>query len=42
MEFLLHDLVEQAVTYQRVTFDAEGTRTWPPRLGGTAGRASWI
>ncbi|HZO64057.1 MAG TPA: class I SAM-dependent methyltransferase [Kribbellaceae bacterium] len=32
MEFLLHDPVEQAVTYQRVTFDAEGTKLRPLRL----------
>jgi SAM-dependent methyltransferase len=32
MEFLLHDPVEQAVTYQRVTFDAEGTTMRPLRL----------
>lgn len=32
MEFLLHDPVEQAVTYQRVTFDAQGTTLRPLRL----------
>lgn len=32
MEFLLHDPVEQAVTYQRVTFGAEGTTLRPLRL----------
>jgi len=32
MEFLLHDPVEQAVTYQRVTFDAKGTTLNPLRL----------
>ena len=32
MEFLLHDPVEQAVTYQRVTFDARGTTLRPLRL----------
>lgn len=32
MEFLLHDPVEQAVTYQRVTFDAQGTALRPLRL----------
>ncbi|THA25718.1 class I SAM-dependent methyltransferase [Streptomyces sp. RKND-216] len=32
MEFLLHDPVEQAVTFQRVTFDAQGTTLRPLRL----------
>lgn len=32
MEFLLHDPVEQAVTYQRVTFDEHGTTLRPLRL----------
>jgi SAM-dependent methyltransferase len=32
MEFLLHDPVEQAVTYQRVTFAAGGTTLRPLRL----------
>ncbi|MCZ7413703.1 MULTISPECIES: class I SAM-dependent DNA methyltransferase [unclassified Streptomyces] len=32
MEFLLHDPVGQTVTYQRVTFDAEGTTLRPLRL----------
>jgi len=32
MEFLLHDPVEQAITYQRVTFDAQGTTLRPLRL----------
>lgn len=32
MEFLLHDPVEQAVTYQRVTFDSQGTTLRPLRL----------
>ena len=32
MEFLLHDPVEQAITYQRVTFDAQGTTMRPLRL----------
>jgi SAM-dependent methyltransferase len=32
MEFLLHDPVEQAVTHQRVTFDAQGTKLRPLRL----------
>ncbi|WP_141308228.1 class I SAM-dependent DNA methyltransferase [Streptomyces spinoverrucosus] len=32
MEFLLHDPVEQAITYQRVTFDAKGTTLRPLRL----------
>ncbi|WP_242578839.1 hypothetical protein [Streptomyces sp. MST-110588] len=32
MEFLLHDPVEQAVTYQRVAFDAKGTTLRPLRL----------
>ncbi|ONK09764.1 class I SAM-dependent methyltransferase [Streptomyces sp. MP131-18] len=32
MEFLLHDPVEQAVTYQRVAFDAQGTTLRPLRL----------
>ncbi|MFF4833059.1 class I SAM-dependent DNA methyltransferase [Streptomyces sp. NPDC001315] len=32
MEFLRHDPVEQAVTYQRVTFDAGGTTLRPLRL----------
>ncbi|EDY47267.1 class I SAM-dependent DNA methyltransferase [Streptomyces clavuligerus] len=32
MEFLLHDPVEQAVTFQRVTFDAKGTTLRPLRL----------
>jgi hypothetical protein len=40
MEFLTDDLVAQAVTYQRVTFDARA-----PRCGryvcATAGRANW-
>jgi hypothetical protein len=31
MEFLTDDPVAQAVTYQRVTFDA-----WAPRCGATA------
>ncbi|GAA0699014.1 hypothetical protein GCM10010193_62330 [Kitasatospora atroaurantiaca] len=39
MEFLLHDPVEQAVTYQCVTFDAKGTtlRARPPQLTPGAG-----
>jgi len=32
MEFRLHDPVEQTVTYQRVTFDAQGTTLRPLRL----------
>jgi SAM-dependent methyltransferase len=32
MEFLLHDPVEQAITYQRVTFDGEGTTLRPLRM----------
>jgi SAM-dependent methyltransferase len=32
MEYLLHDPVEQAVTYQRVTFDAQSTTLRPLRL----------
>ncbi|MEU5209999.1 class I SAM-dependent methyltransferase [Streptomyces sp. NPDC020742] len=32
MEFLLHDPVEQAVTYQRVTFGPQGTSLRPLRL----------
>ena len=32
MEFVLHDPVEQAITYQRVTFDARGTVLRPLRL----------
>ncbi|NLU74052.1 class I SAM-dependent methyltransferase [Streptomyces sp. HNM0575] len=32
MEFLRHDPVEQAVTYQRVTFDEQGTTLRPLRL----------
>jgi SAM-dependent methyltransferase len=32
MEFLIHDPVAQAVTYQRVTFDAQGTTLRPLRL----------
>jgi SAM-dependent methyltransferase len=32
MEFLLHDPVEQVVTYQRVTFDPQGTTLRPLRL----------
>ncbi len=32
MEFMLHDPVDQAVTYQRVTFDAQGTILRPLRL----------
>lgn len=32
MEFLLHDPVEQTITYQRVTFDAQGTTLRPLRL----------
>lgn len=32
MEFLLHDPVEQAVTYQRVTFDEQGTKLRPLRM----------
>ncbi|HEV7934915.1 MAG TPA: class I SAM-dependent methyltransferase [Actinomadura sp.] len=32
MEFLLHDPVEQTVTYQRVILDAEGTTLSPLRL----------
>ena len=36
MEFLLHDPVEQAVTYQQVTFDAEGTK-----LAAAAARYCW-
>jgi SAM-dependent methyltransferase len=32
MEFLSHDPVEQAITYQRVTFDAQGTTLRPLRL----------
>ncbi|HEU4946895.1 MAG TPA: class I SAM-dependent methyltransferase [Kribbella sp.] len=32
MEFQVHDPVEQAVTYQRVTFDAQGTTMRPLRL----------
>ncbi|MDK1473479.1 class I SAM-dependent methyltransferase [Streptomyces sp. 549] len=32
MEFLLHDPVTQAVTFQRVTFDAHGTTLRPLRL----------
>lgn len=32
MEFLLHDPVDQTVTYQRVTFDAQGTTLRPLRL----------
>jgi SAM-dependent methyltransferase len=32
MEFLTHDPVAQAVTYQRVTFDAHGTTLRPLRL----------
>jgi SAM-dependent methyltransferase len=32
MEFLQHDPVEQAVTFQRVTFDAQGTKLRPLRL----------
>lgn len=32
MEFLVHDPVEQTVTYQRVTFDARGTVLRPLRL----------
>lgn len=32
MEFLVHDPVEQTVTYQRVTFDADGTTLRPLRL----------
>jgi len=32
MEFLLHDPVDQAVTYQRVTLDAQGTTLRPLRL----------
>ncbi|WP_326797314.1 class I SAM-dependent methyltransferase [Streptomyces sp. NBC_01808] len=32
MEFLVHDPVAQAVTYQRVTFDANGTALRPLRL----------
>jgi SAM-dependent methyltransferase len=32
MEFLTHDPVAQAVTYQRVTFDAQGTTLRPLRL----------
>ncbi|WP_446216560.1 class I SAM-dependent methyltransferase [Micromonospora sp. IBHARD004] len=32
MEFLQHDPVAQAVTYQRVTFDAQGTTLRPLRL----------
>ncbi len=32
MEFRLHDPVEQAITYQRVTFDAAGTTLRPLRL----------
>lgn len=32
LEFLLHDPVEQAITYQRVRFDARGTTLSPLRL----------
>jgi SAM-dependent methyltransferase len=32
MEFLQHDPVEQTITYQRVTFDPEGTTLRPLRL----------
>lgn len=32
MEFLLHDPVEQVVTYQRVTFDQKGTKLRPLRM----------
>jgi SAM-dependent methyltransferase len=32
MEFLVHDPVEQAITYQRVTFEAEATTLRPLRL----------
>jgi hypothetical protein len=32
VEFLLHDPVAQAVTYQRVTFDSQGTTLRPLRL----------
>jgi hypothetical protein len=40
MEFLIDDPVAQAVTYQRVTFDARAPRCG--RYGcATAGRVSW-
>jgi SAM-dependent methyltransferase len=32
MEYLIHDRVAQAITYQRVTFDAKGTTLRPLRL----------
>ncbi len=32
MAFQLHDPVEQTVTYQRVTFDGQGTTLRPLRL----------
>jgi hypothetical protein len=32
MGFLIHDPVAQAVTYQRVTFDAQGATLRPLRL----------